>query len=174
MGTRLAGKVAIITGGSRGQGAATAKLFSPEGAQIMLAEVNAPDPSLIDSLDGSAHFMRHDVSDAAGWGAYYNRRSHTQFGPTLCAIGSKAEASRLAGIVTKRYPPAALSICAVCSAIGGVMVSSTLGAGRPENIRDPYLLNASASVFIGASTLRPGRFHILGTMVDILHDRHYR
>ena len=67
MGTRLAGKVAIITGGSRGQGAATAKLFSSEGAQIMLADVNAPDASLIDSLDGRVHFMRHDVSDAAGW-----------------------------------------------------------------------------------------------------------
>jgi 3alpha(or 20beta)-hydroxysteroid dehydrogenase len=67
MGTRLAGKVAIITGGSRGQGAATAKLFSSEGAQIMLADVNVPDASLIDSLDGSVHFMRHDVSDAAGW-----------------------------------------------------------------------------------------------------------
>jgi ribose transport system permease protein len=93
---------------------------------------------------------------------------HTQFGRTLCAIGSNAEASRLAGIATKRYPPAALSICAVCSAIGGVIVSSTLGAGRPENIGDPYLLNAFASVFIGASTLRPGRFHILGTMVGVL------
>jgi ribose transport system permease protein len=56
----------------------------------------------------------------------------------------------------------------VCCTIGGVMVSSTLGAGRPENIGDPYLLNASASVFIGASTLRPGRFHILGTMVGVL------
>jgi short chain dehydrogenase len=67
METRLAGKVATITGGSRGLGAATAKLFSSEGAQIMLAEVNAPDPSLVDSLDGGAHFMRHDVSDAAGW-----------------------------------------------------------------------------------------------------------
>jgi 3alpha(or 20beta)-hydroxysteroid dehydrogenase len=67
METRLAGKVATINGGSRGQGATTAKLFSSEGAQIMLAEVNAPDPSLIDSLDGDAHFMRHDVSDAAGW-----------------------------------------------------------------------------------------------------------
>src|ERR1700691_6304819 len=67
IGTRLAGKVAIITGGSRGQGAATAKLFSSEGAQIMLTDVNIPDASLIDSLDGSVHFMRHDVSDAAGW-----------------------------------------------------------------------------------------------------------
>ena len=53
--------------GSRGQGAATAKLFSSEGAQIMLADVNVPDPSLMDFLDGSAHFMRLDVSDEAGW-----------------------------------------------------------------------------------------------------------
>ena len=40
-------------------------------------------------------------------------------------------------------------------------------AGRPEKIGDPYLLNAFASVFIGASTLRPGRFHILGNMVGV-------
>jgi ribose transport system permease protein len=62
---------------------------------------------------------------------------HTQFGRTLCAIGSNAEAFRLAGIATKRYAPAALSICAVCSALGGVIVSSTLGAGRPENTAIP-------------------------------------
>jgi ribose transport system permease protein len=93
---------------------------------------------------------------------------HTQFGRTLYAIGSNAEASRLSGIATKRYPPLALSICAVCSALGGVMASSTLGAGRPENIGDAYLLNAFASVFIGASTLTPGRFHIVGTVVGVL------
>jgi 3alpha(or 20beta)-hydroxysteroid dehydrogenase len=67
MGTRLAGKVAIITGASRGQGAATAKLFAAEGAQVMLADVSAPDPCLVASLEGDAHFMRHDVSDATGW-----------------------------------------------------------------------------------------------------------
>jgi ribose transport system permease protein len=93
---------------------------------------------------------------------------HTQFGRTLYAIGSNAEASRLSGIATKRYPPLALSICAVCSALGGVMASSTLGSGRPENIGDAYLLNAFASVFIGASTLTPGRFHIVGTVVGVL------
>jgi NAD(P)-dependent dehydrogenase (short-subunit alcohol dehydrogenase family) len=67
MGTRLVGKVAIVTGASRGQGAATATLFASEGARIMLADVSAPDPSLMNSLDGSALFMRQDVSDAAGW-----------------------------------------------------------------------------------------------------------
>ena len=74
--------------------------------------------------------------------------------------------TRLAGKVAIITRGSRLSICAVCSAIGGVMLSSTRGAGRPENIDDPYLLNAFASVFIGAS--RPGRFHILGTMVGVL------
>ena len=52
---------------------------------------------------------------------------HTQFGRTLCAIGSNAEASRLAASQPSDIPRA-LSICAVCSALGGVIVSSTLGA----------------------------------------------
>ena len=60
---------------------------------------------------------------------------HTQFGRTLYAIGSNAEASRLSGIAVKRFPLATLSICAVCSALGGVVASSTLGLGRPEEHR---------------------------------------
>jgi hypothetical protein len=39
---------------------------------------------------------------------------------------------------------------------------------KPISSLNPYLLNAFASVFIGASTLRPGVFHILGTMVGVL------
>ena len=33
---------------------------------------------------------------------------------------------------------------------------------------ETYLLNAFAAVFIGASTLRPGRFHVLGTFIGVL------
>ena len=93
---------------------------------------------------------------------------HTQLGRHLYAIGSSAEASRLSGIAVKRYAPLALAICALCAGLGGLMAAAVLGAGRPQGVGDGYLLNAFAAVFIGASSLRPGKFHILGTAIGTL------
>jgi ribose transport system permease protein len=93
---------------------------------------------------------------------------HTQLGRHLYAIGGSAEASRLSGIAVKRYAPFALAVCAVCAGLGGLMAAAVLGAGRPQGVGDGYLLNAFAAVFIGASSLRPGKFHILGTLIGVL------
>jgi ribose transport system permease protein len=93
---------------------------------------------------------------------------HTQLGRHLYAIGGSAEASRLSGIAVKRYAPFALSICAACAGLGGLMAAAVLGAGRPQGVGDTYLLNAFAAVFIGASSLRPGTFHVLGTLIGVL------
>jgi ribose transport system permease protein len=93
---------------------------------------------------------------------------HTQLGRNFYAIGGNAEASRLSGIAVKHYAPIALAICAACAGLGGLMAASNLGAGRPQGVGDTYLLNAFAAAFIGASTLRPGNFHILGTVIGVL------
>ena len=93
---------------------------------------------------------------------------HTQLGRHLYAIGGSAEASRLSGIAVKRYAPFALAVCAACAGLGGLMSAAVLGAGRPQGVGDGYLLNAFAAVFIGASSLRPGKFHILGTLIGVL------
>ena len=74
----------------------------------------------------------------------------------------------MSGIAVKRYAPFALAISAACAGLGGLMAAAVLGAGRPQGVGDTYLLNAFAAVFIGASTLRPGKFHILGTLIGAL------
>jgi 3alpha(or 20beta)-hydroxysteroid dehydrogenase len=64
---RLAGKVAIITGGARGQGAAEARLFAREGARIVLTDISPEGAALAREIGNAVLFQEHDVSDAGGW-----------------------------------------------------------------------------------------------------------
>jgi 3alpha(or 20beta)-hydroxysteroid dehydrogenase len=72
MSSRLAGKVAIVTGGAQGQGAAIARAFVAEGAKVVIADVaDEPGELLAKELDanapGTAYFRHHDVSDESSW-----------------------------------------------------------------------------------------------------------
>jgi 3alpha(or 20beta)-hydroxysteroid dehydrogenase len=67
---RLKGKVAIITGGARGMGAATVRLFVAEGAKVLIADLlEAEGQALAKELGANAQYIRHDVSDETSWQA---------------------------------------------------------------------------------------------------------
>lgn len=65
---RLAGKVAIVTGGASGIGAATVKRFRAEGAQVILADVQAEQGRQMADASGAV-FQSLDVADPAQWTA---------------------------------------------------------------------------------------------------------
>jgi 3alpha(or 20beta)-hydroxysteroid dehydrogenase len=70
MTARLADKVALITGGSRGMGAAEARLFVEHGAQVAIADVlDAEGEVLAKELGPSAHYIHLDVTDEQSWAA---------------------------------------------------------------------------------------------------------
>jgi 3alpha(or 20beta)-hydroxysteroid dehydrogenase len=67
---RLDGKVAIITGAARGQGAAHARLFVAEGAKVLLADVmDAEGAAVADELGPAAAYRHLDVSSQPDWQA---------------------------------------------------------------------------------------------------------
>ncbi len=65
MSDELEEKVAIVTGGASGIGAATARLFVDEGARVVIADVDVErGEELTAELGDGAAFRRTDVSDA--------------------------------------------------------------------------------------------------------------
>ncbi len=68
---RLEGKVAIISGGARGMGAVEARLFTQEGAKVVIGDILEEDGRRtvqdIDQAGGQALFVRLDVTREEDW-----------------------------------------------------------------------------------------------------------
>lgn len=68
---RLAGKVAIISGGANGMGAEEARLFAREGAAVIIADVLEDEGRQVEAeivaAGGNATFVRVDVTSEADW-----------------------------------------------------------------------------------------------------------
>ena len=68
---RLEGKVALITGGSRGQGATEAELFVKEGARVVIADILEPEGNAVVAQiregGGDASFIKLDVTSEDDW-----------------------------------------------------------------------------------------------------------
>ena len=74
---RLDGKVALISGGARGQGAAEARMFASEGACVVFGDILDDDGRMVEAeireLGGQATYIHLDVTSEADWAAAVNR-----------------------------------------------------------------------------------------------------
>ncbi|MFF2087498.1 glucose 1-dehydrogenase [Nocardia sp. NPDC058176] len=67
---RLTGKVAVISGGARGMGAAHARRFVAEGASVVLGDVLDDEGAVVAKELGAAAIYRHlDVREPEQWSA---------------------------------------------------------------------------------------------------------
>ena len=68
---RLDGKVALISGGARGMGAAEARLFAREGASVVIGDLMEEEgrqvEAQISEAGGQALFLRLDVTSESDW-----------------------------------------------------------------------------------------------------------
>jgi ribose transport system permease protein len=87
-------------------------------------------------------------------------------GRHLEAIGSNESAGRLVGISVDRLVAVAFFASSFLGAVAGVLLTSRQGGADPTS-GPAFLFPALAAVFLGATTIRPGRYNVWGTVIGI-------
>jgi ribose transport system permease protein len=92
---------------------------------------------------------------------------YTATGRRLYAVGFNTEAARLANIRIARLRFGSLLVSAIVSGFAGIVLAAQDAAGS-TTAGTPYLLLAYATVFVGATQFKNGRFNAWGTLVAVL------
>ncbi|MEU9719036.1 glucose 1-dehydrogenase [Streptomyces sp. NPDC047976] len=86
----LEGKVVVITGAARGQGAAEARLCAEAGARVVVTDLREEEGRAVaDALGGQGLYVRHDVADADGWAGVV-REAVAAFGTVTALVNNAA------------------------------------------------------------------------------------
>ncbi len=91
----------------------------------------------------------------------------TRIGRDIAATGGDRRASMVAGVKTDRVLVGVFMASGAFSALGGVLLSYSLGAASPVGLAD-VLAPAAAAAIIGGVSLAGGRGHPLGIAAGVL------
>jgi 3alpha(or 20beta)-hydroxysteroid dehydrogenase len=110
--SRLAGKIAIITGASQGMGMAHARAFVAQGAKVVLGDLNEEGgKALASELGPNAVFVKQDVARAEDWQAIL-REGEKRFGTVNVLVNNAGILGKLAA-TTELPETEFLRVCAV-------------------------------------------------------------
>jgi ribose transport system permease protein len=92
--------------------------------------------------------------------------SFTPLGLRSLFVGQSRDVSRLSGIRVARIRIGGFILGGLVAGFAGVLFLGTTGSADPTATA-PYLLPAYAAVFLGATSIKPGRFNAIGTGIAV-------
>ncbi|MBN2325001.1 MAG: ABC transporter permease [Spirochaetes bacterium] len=93
--------------------------------------------------------------------------SRTVFGRSIYAVGTNHATSFISGIPVKRTIFTLFLICGLLAAIGGMITTSRLGAGRPL-LNSERLMDFVAAIILGGTSIFGGKGTVSGTILGAL------
>ena len=101
MAGRLDGKVALVTGGASGIGAATCRLYAQEGARVAVADINDNLGHEVSKDSGEGLYVHLDTADEKEWAAAV-QQTQDRFGRLDILVNAAGVSGRIPG--TKSAP----------------------------------------------------------------------
>ena len=92
--------------------------------------------------------------------------SHTPFGRYLQSVGSNVTSARLVGLQVDRVVIWSFVLAGALAGVAGVLHVGRAGGGNPQ-VGPNFMLPALSAAFLGATTIRPGRYNVPGTIVGV-------
>jgi ribose transport system permease protein len=93
--------------------------------------------------------------------------TYTPLGVRALFVGQSRDVAALSGIKSDRIRWGAFILAGVIAALAGILYVGTTGSAGPSSVGS-FLLPAYAAIFLGATSIQPGRFNALGTGVAVL------
>ncbi|MEH1017705.1 ABC transporter permease [Micromonospora sp. CPCC 206060] len=90
----------------------------------------------------------------------------TVHGRRLLSIGSNESAANLVGMPVQRTVMIAFAVSGGLAGLAGVLLLARTGSAA-SGVGTGYLLPALAAIFLGSTTIRPGRFTVAGTLTGV-------
>jgi ribose transport system permease protein len=91
---------------------------------------------------------------------------HTPWGRSLQATGSNPRAAEIVGLPVPRMVFSSFVVAGALGGVAGVLLLGVSGSASPS-AGPGYLLPALAAALLGGTTIQPGRYNVLGTLVAV-------